>query len=311
MSKNRTRWFEERNAQNPTKVNGQQNTRTALYRRELWKIVKSCFDCRIPDEWDLDYFLNTMLVRGYVIITDSKIGVIPMKGTLAGVNYMNLPTEAVMTAPLLGNWRGTLGVDCQIIYLERFRDRNYFNFQEVVQIFAEKLASCDRAIDVNLINSEVAYVAEAETKAQAETIKHTYDKITEGEPLVVYRKDSLSQTGGLNVFFGNVKQNYVADLVQDTKRTIINEFLTYLGINNANTDKRERLVSDEVNANNEELTAQVDIWKANLKRQVKSTKSMFPTLTTFDIKYKYGIKKEMNQNDPFERDRNMGDATSE
>ena len=101
------------------------------------------------------------------------------------------------------------------------------------------------------MNSRMAYVAEAETKAQAESIKLAYDKVSNGEPLVVYSKDVSLNSTGLNVFFNNVKQNYIADMVQDSKRTIINEFLTAIGVNNANTDKRERRVTGEVDAKNQ------------------------------------------------------------
>lgn len=137
------------------------------------------------------------------------------------------------------------------------------------------MASADAAIDVNLMNSRVAYIAEAETKAQAESIKTAYDKISNGEPLVVYRKDVALNATGLNVFFNNVKQNYIADMVQDSKRTIINEFLTAIGVNNANTDKRERLVTGEVDANNQELVANTTIWKENLKLCCDKINTMF------------------------------------
>ena len=54
-------------------------------------------------------------------------------------------------------------------------------------------------------------------------------------------------------YFLNVKNIYIGNDLLLTKRSIMNEFLTEIGINNANTDKRERLNSDEVNANNSEV----------------------------------------------------------
>lgn len=310
MSKRK--WYSDVISQKPTKVNGQKTTRTEFYRRELYKIVKSLFEVTIPEEWDLDYFLNVLVIRGYVIITKSKIGAIAVKGGLAGVNYLNLPTTAVIAVPILGNWKSKIGKDCEIVYLERNYYKNYYNFQSLVQITAEKLASCDCGIDVNVMNSRLAYMAEAETKAQAESIKAAYDEVSEGNPLVVYRKDALVQgQKGLQVFFNNVKQNYVADIIQDTKRSIMNEFLTSLGINNANTDKRERLNSAEVNSNNVELMANIDIWKVNLENCVKKVKKIFPDLN-FNIKLRYdtvnmnSILGGDNKNDTQKSDTNVG-----
>ena len=40
---------------------------------------------------------------------------------------------------------------------------------------------------------------------------------------------------------------------------ILNEIFTDLGINNANMDKRERMVANEVEANNEQVKASEDV----------------------------------------------------
>jgi len=52
----------------------------------------------------------------------------------------------------------------------------------------------------------------------------------------------------LNVL--DITAPFVADKLADLKHDIWNDALSFLGIDNANTDKRERLVKDEVNANN-------------------------------------------------------------
>ena len=273
----------------PSNVNGLLTARTEFYRDELFKIVKGLFKLKIPDTWEHDYFLNLLCCRGYVIITDTTAGVLPLKGALHGFNYLHYPTKATIDVPLLGTFEREIGVDCQLLYLERTRKRTYYTFNNIVSVYASKLASADAAIDVNLFNSRVAYVAEAETRGQAETIKAIYDKVSEGEPMVVYRQDDLKKEG-MKVFFGNVKQNYIADMIQDSKRTIMNEFLTLLGINNANTDKRERLVTDEVAANNVELVANIALWKENLKRQTERINKIFKELD-FQIELQFDKSK--------------------
>ena len=76
----------------------------------------------------------------------------------------------------------------------------------------------------------------------------------------------------------DVKNSYVADLIQNEKRSIMNEFLTAIGVNNVATEKKERLVTDEANANNEELFVDMNYVYENIKRQVTLANKMFPNI---------------------------------
>ena len=81
-------------------------------------------------------------------------------------------------------------------------------------------------------------------------------------------------------------------MVQDSKRTIINEFLTAIGVNNANTDKRERLVTGEVDANNQELVANTTIWKENLKLCCDKINAMFNVGLNVTLQFDASNRKE-------------------
>ena len=65
-------------------------------------------------------------------------------------------------------------------------------------------------------------------------------------------------------------------------RKIMAQFDTEIGIPNANTDKRERLVTDEVNANNVETTTRCELWLDSLKECAEKTNEMFGTDVTVD-----------------------------
>lgn len=273
----------------PKNVDGQRATRTIFYRKILRKIVKGLFDVTGSEGFmngiNVDYILNTLITRGYIIFTETKAGVLPLRGTVTGNNYMYMPTTATIVVPGLDSMERTISEDCEILYLERTMDNWFWTFNDIIDVYAEQLASADGAIEVNLMNSRGAFIAEAETKAQAETIKSLYNDITNGDPLVVYRSNELSKDG-LNVFFGNVKNNFIVDLVQDAKRSIMNEFLTVIGINNANTDKRERLITAEADANNVELAVNIADWKMNLKNCCDRINKMFDTIN-FEMKLKF------------------------
>ena len=273
---------------NPEYVDGQLALRTEYYREELFRFVKGIFKITCPETWNKNYILNVLCTRGYLIIAETNTaGILPFEGGLFGINYMNYPTDFVIENPIY-SLEGVLGVDGEVVYLDRDCYGRYYNFTELILIFAEKLASADCGIDVNIMNSKLAFIAEAETQAQSATIKNAFKRITSGEPLVVFKKDNLKPTGSsLNVFFNHLKENYIANDIQDTKRRIYNEFLSKLGINNSNTDKRERLITQEVNSNTEELENNVNTIRDTLEECVKAVNRTFPSLK-FNIELRYG-----------------------
>lgn len=262
-------------ASRPKNVEGQNAIRTQFYREKLTTLVKGIFKVECPDYCDKDYILNTLLFSGYIIVTDTPAGVLPLKGSLYGYNYQNIQTKAIIVVPTIKEMKRKIGKDCELIYLERKPSRVFYTYGELIDVYAEKLAAYDAGIEVNVINSKLAYLAETETKAQAEAFKMLFDKVIDGEPLVLYKKDSLS-TAQLNLFFNNLKQNFICPEIQDAKRTTINEFLTFIGVNNANTDKKERLIVNEVEANDAELKCNTALFKSNLETCMKKVHAMFP-----------------------------------
>lgn len=59
------------------------------------------------------------------------------------------------------------------------------------------------------------------------------------------------------------------------KQAILRECMTLLGIENANMDKKERLVSDEVNANNQQVIASRNIWLSERKKAIEELNKKF------------------------------------
>ena len=90
------------------------------------------------------------------------------------------------------------------------------------------------------------------------------------------------------------KQNFIADDVQLLKRKILNEFLTDIGINNTNLDKRERLTNDEVNANNDEVLANIYHWYDNISDGISKVNDMFGLNLTLSIR-DYGRKEAVDE----------------
>ena len=73
-------------------------------------------------------------------------------------------------------------------------------------------------------------------------------------------------------------------------RKIEEMFDTYIGIPNANTDKRERLVTDEVNANNVETATRCELWLDSLKKGCQKVNDMFGLTLSVDWRVKPEIE---------------------
>lgn len=259
------------------------NTQLQFYfRRYLMQKAISVFKWNIPETWDKDYFLYTLYGYGYCAVIDTdEFGVIPQWGALGGYNVFYHPTYIIITNPLIkGLKRPTIGKDCTIIKLQP----DYGSITDLVNYYADMLALCAESVGINMLNSHVSTVFPAANKTIAESYKKMYDKIASGEPAVVVDKNLFSDTGDptWTPFQANLQQTYIADKILADMRKIEAMFDTDVGIPNANTDKRERLVTDEVNANNVETATRCELWLENLKECCERTKDMFGISVSVD-----------------------------
>ena len=253
-----------------------------FYRRYLMQKAISVFKWDIPETWDKDYFLYTLYGYGYCAVIDTEeFGVIPQWGALGGFNVFYRPTYVIITNPLIkGMKKPTIGIDCTVIKLQP----DYGSITDLVNYYADMLALCAESVGINMINSHVSTVFPAANKAMAESYKKMYDKISGGEPAVVVDKNLFSDTGEptWTPFQKNLQQEYIADRILLDMRKIEAMFDTDVGIPNANTTKRERLISSEVNANNVETATRCELWLDNLKKACTRTNEMFGTSLSVD-----------------------------
>lgn len=266
--------YRMRKATEPTTVDGLRATLTEYYKDILYNKVKGRLELKCPDEWNTDWFLNNIIRRGYMLISDSAIGVNPFECSLYGINYMSLPINARVAMPIIGTFTKKLDKDAVLVYFERKAQNTFFTFNAIVTHYAVKLAMLDITFDVNCLNTGLGHLIEVETDAQKATIELAYDNLTAGRPLTIVRKDSLAGIG-TNAVFNNVGNTFIGEKLIDARRSIINDFLTQIGVNNANTDKKERVITQEVNANNEEIELNLEVFTENLEKQNDAVKSMF------------------------------------
>lgn len=107
--------------------------------------------------------------------------------------------------------------------------------------YAFRLAETQRTIDINCKQQRTARVIRC-SEDQRLTYLNAAKEVDEGRPWV--HGDKNFDLDAFQVF--DTTTPYVANELQTYKHQLWNEALTYLGIENVNTDKKERLISDEV-----------------------------------------------------------------
>lgn len=252
------------------------------FRRYLFQKAISVFKWTLPKEWDRDYFLYSLYTYGYIGVIDSpEFGVIPQHGELTGYDVFYRPNKLVITNPLIRNHKPyDINTDCTLLKLTP----DYGGICDLVNYYADMLALCSESAGVNLLNSHLAEIFPAKNKQQAESYKKLYDKVAGGEPCVVVDPSMFDENGKLTVqpFTQNLAQTYIVpDLLSDMRK-IEAMFDTDVGIPSANTDKRERLVTDEVNANNVETATKCELWLESLKDGCRKVNEMFGVSISVD-----------------------------
>ena len=285
----------------PSTVHCKNTGLVRYFRRYLFNKVLSTYEIKgIPEDWAFNYFQTVLFAMGYIaIINTDKYGIIPQMATLGGFNVFYQPQWAIIVNPKIqGIKRPIIDEECSIIKI--FPDYN--GIMDVVNTYADLMALTLESTGVNLINSKFAYVFASDTKAQAESFKKMYDNIASGEPAQFIDKKLFDEDGKPRwiMFSQNIGQNYITDRLLVDFEKIDNQFDTLIGIPNANTSKKERLITDEVNANNEDTGAMPTLIVETASQGMKKANKMFG----LDLSIRYRYEKEIIQKGEIENGNN-------
>lgn len=261
----------------PSTVHVKNTSLAQFFKRYLLQEAISRFDFTLPDRWDYNYFTSVLFVIGYIFGFDKekKFGLIPQHGLVGGYNVQHQPYYTTIANPLFekGPYRLIIDEECSIIKLQP----DYCGLYDIVDYYGDLMALTAETIGVNILNSKLSIVFASSSKAMAESYKKLYDNFASGEPASFADAKLFDEDGNLrySLVMQNVGQNFIADRLLDCLGAIRNKFLTDIGIPNANTDKRERLNTDEVNANNEEVGSKASLWLKTMQLGFKKTREMF------------------------------------
>lgn len=225
------------------------------YLERFKKIAMSIFEwVNLPDSMDARYIEKCLYYLGTAgLLHTEEYGFINTKATSAGdFNIYGLPTAIQCYSYSFNEQRrlysGLTGINNDI-NSEAILVMN--NWERVptastIELFALRLYEAERACDVN-IKAQKTPVLLLIDENQRFTMKNLYEQYDGNTPVIFGDKNQLSVD---TIKAIKTDAPFVANDIMQYKKEIWNEALTFLGVNNL-SEKRERLISDETNTNNE------------------------------------------------------------
>ena len=218
----------------------------------LANICQNRFTWNIPETCDADMIERAFFRAGRAcIFKDEIIGAVSLPFTNAQpLNIYGYPAHIQPYSFYCGVNYGLIPLsEAAVAFANTQRVSDY----SLCNYYAMRLSDLQRTADINLLLQKASAGAVVGSEAQKQSMVAAIKQIAENNAFITVDKDmwknaALTGKGNeLTTFSFNVP--FIADKIQIEKQQLLNEFLTAVGIENSNMDKRERVNSSETNGN--------------------------------------------------------------
>lgn len=240
------------------------------YYNRLQLLARSVFKWTgLPNGIPEKFIEKTLFEFGVCVFFDHPtLGLMVAKLTQKGtINYYDEPTSV----QAYGVGLDPIDIDFDKCVLIRNNDMllptSLTNY-----LYSCRLTEVERTLDVNIKAQKFPNIVQCNDK-QLLTMKNIIKKWKGNEPFIV--ADKKVNMEDMKVL--NTSAPFVSDKLLIYKHNLWNEYMTFLGLNNANTDKRERLISDEANSNNQLIEASFNVMFHQRKLACEQINAMFGT----------------------------------
>lgn len=260
-----------------------------MYYNRLAELAINCFEWKnLPDSIDPRYLELTLFADGYAVFFRDEVidDYLALQCMIGGqLDVYRIPTDR--RAYAVNGYNKRLNASDSVLIFNNYLHTN--SLLDVEQ-YALRLYEIQRTIDVN-VKAQKTPVLIRTTENQRLTMKNVYQKYDGNEPVIYGVKNLMPD----DIQVLKTDAPFVSDKLQILKRQIWNEALTYLGIENANTEKRERLVTDEISSNLGGVSAQRFTRLNARKDACKKINKMFGL--NIDVEFREDLFREVGEED--------------
>lgn len=231
------------------------------YLRRMKMVALSMFEWKLPAGMDERYLEKCLYYKGQASLFETKDtgfintqctsnGYFTIYGLPSALNchaynglhwYRNLYTELGETQEIIDKQRKE---ECVLV----LNDWDGIPTASTIELFAYRMYLAQRTADVNMSAQRTPVMVVCSQK-QRLTMENLYSQYDGNQPFIFGDKDANINDNSLKAL--KTDAPFICDKVNDYKKEIWNEFLQFLGVNSISIEKKERLITDEANQNNE------------------------------------------------------------
>src|SRR5690606_9550209 len=149
-----------------------------------------------------------------------------------------------------------------------------------LRAYAYRLYQVEKTMDVN-INTQKFPILLLADESQRLTLQNAYQQYEGNEPFIFGNKKGFDKDAFQAIVTG---APFVTDKLMEYKHNLWNEAMTFLGVGNAKQDKKERLVADEVQANDEQIQTSRHTLLETRQKACEQINKMFGLNVSVDFK---------------------------
>lgn len=274
----------------PSTVHVKNTGLSQFFKKYLMERAMSVYQWKLPKEINPYYFKWVLFTYGFIcLFRDSKYGILAQQCSFEGYNIYYYPKYALITNPAFKDRTVKREIDKDCILLNLKGD--FTGVYDIVSFYSDQLAILYESFGVNALQAKNTDIYGAANKKTAEELKKAFDLVLSGNPTVITSNELFNEQGEIMMQQFKTVKDYFGTEILDNITEILHNFDAEIGIPTANTKKKERLVTDEVNSQKYEAMSRSEMWLEDLQNECKKAKKLLHI--DIDVNFRYNVFDEL------------------
>lgn len=223
----------------------------------------------LPETMNSRYIENALYEHGLCLVNNDKdMGLISVPCSFGANMNINGESTEVITSGY--NYIKTIKYinndECTLIRNNDLAKAT----RDYIGNYAERMLEVEMCIRANINQQKFPWFINASEKTK-KALEIIFDKVDNFEPFILANREIMGENP-LEVL--TMSTPYVADKLNQYKYELEREILTFLSLNN-NFEKKERLLTDEVNSNNDFINTNAMLMYKNRLQACKEINEKF------------------------------------